>query len=168
MEEHFPEQHWRRVGRSYGAFIFISSIGLGGLALAYVIPNIAIKGLLGGLSILNIVVTLPTVWSHRNDEIVLTADGIKGPGWRRPLRFADVEKIALRKIQLRYDRPVFYEMTFKFKTVQKAMTKWSFRSSCQSTCLHVGTGMSEKPDVMLQTIYRYARKGSHGKLRENE
>lgn len=157
LPQHFPEKRWQRVSGVTGPLIFIGILGLCGLSLAFFLPGIVIKSLLGGASIWTIVVTLPTVWSHRNDEIVLTADGIKGPRWKRSLRFADVEKIGLRRIFLPKTGNTFFEMNFIFKTRQKALTEWSLTGSCKSILLHVGTGMSEKPDIMLQTIYRYYR-----------
>jgi hypothetical protein len=152
----FPEKRWRRVkGQFTGALIFFGIFGPYGVVALFLAPGVLDKLIIAGPAIWLSVFIPWSVWRHRNDEIVLTADGIKGPRWKRSLRFADVETYEVRTIQMRRESPVFFEMTFKFKTSLNALTKWSIRSSCRSICLHIGTGMSEKPDIMLQTIYGY-------------
>jgi hypothetical protein len=152
----FPEKRWQRQkGGQKGALIFFGIIGLYGFIIMFLVPGILNKLLLAGPPVALFVGIAWAVWNSRNDEIIVTADGIKGPGWKRSLRFAYVETYQIRTIQLRAGRPIVFQMKFIFKTKLKAMAKWSVRSSCKSIWLHVGTEMSEKPDTMLQTIYCY-------------
>ena len=149
LERHFPEIHWRKKGSGHTVgLILFGVVALFCLVIMFVVPGILPKVMLGALVALFVWIA-SLAWKSSKDEIVLTADGILAPHWKRPLRFAEVETVQLMRINYAL------QIRFNLKTTQPTIAKWSLRSTMKAVLLPISTNYNQKPTVMTQTIYRY-------------
>ena len=103
-------------------------------------------GILGCLPGLGVIL----VWKrHRQGELTLNADGIFYTGWKRPLRFQEVEKIFARR---NYSNVT---LTFRLKGKQPPIWKCSLIRLPTKAMNFSLSNLGEKPATMAQTIFRY-------------
>ena len=98
LDQHFPEIRWKKTMRS--VYIIIGFVGfffLGSIAGLVFIPSSGVRIMLGIVAIF-LGGVIARVWMNRTDELILNADGITYPGWKQPVRFAEVDAIDYLKI----------------------------------------------------------------------
>lgn len=150
LERHFPEKKWR--SRHLGLWFLTILFGvIVALCLWGVIGCDAwgLKAFLGAIGIVfggSIVMYWKRNWKA---EFTLNAGGIFYTGWKRPLRFADIEKISGRS---NYGNVT---LTFRLKQKQPRYWKWSWLPRpARSVGISLGN-LNGKSLAIAQTIIRY-------------
>jgi Zn-dependent protease with chaperone function len=150
LERHFPEVKWRT--RSFPVWLCLFACGVFGLAaLAFVITGepVWLKAIFGLVGAIIAAIAIGCWRRHHGGEFTLRADSLSYTGWKRPLRFADVERVALSNTN------GSLSITF----VLKAKAPMIYRYSPSNwTRKSVAVGLSwikgKQPQV-AETIYRY-------------
>jgi Zn-dependent protease with chaperone function len=149
LEEHFPELRWQRKkgGLVMGVVVF-GAMALGLLALAIFVPLIWVR--LGfGLGGLLLGWVAWGIWKCRNEELILTVNGVTNPRWKRTLHFSEVENLFLQRNQ------TTIIARFVLKEKQPTLLKYSLVRMTKAMPLPISTNWNDKPLVIAQTIYRY-------------
>jgi len=149
LEHHFPEIRWRKKGSGhFVGLVLFGIIAMFSLLIMFVVPGWVAKAFLGVLVALFLWIAW-VAWKSRKDELVLTAEGVTMTQWTRPLLFAEVATIELRRVNS------LLQVKFNLKERQKSISKWALPVKGTAILLPISPRMNEKPPVIAQTIYRY-------------
>ncbi|MDB6022290.1 MAG: hypothetical protein JWQ04_2147 [Pedosphaera sp.] len=153
LDRHFPERKW---GVSQSKFWVMVGI-LGAFAATFwvltailsgdnLVPGI-IFGLVGVLSAYG----CGLIWlRHRNAEFILKADGVNYTGWKRPLRFQDVEHLSGRQANSSVT------LTFRLKNPQPPIWKYTLLGWARKKVTFSLSGLDvPKQAKVAETIFRY-------------
>lgn len=153
LEQHFPERRWTT--RQSSVWLIVSLLGI--IFLPCLAAVIFIND--SGLRIIFAIVLallgfgmLVMFKRHYRAVLILTAEGIQHPGWKRPLRFQDVEKILVRRS---YSNVI---LTFRLKTRQPPRWKCSLIGLPRKTTVISLNYLEGKPLVTAQTIFDYFKR----------
>jgi Zn-dependent protease with chaperone function len=150
LDQHFPERRWGVRPGSYwtmiallGLFTFIS------LMVMAVVRDPGARILFG-------LVSLALAWGmvsvyrrNRGGELVLTAEGLRATGWRRPLLFKDVRQITGQR------GPSGIMLIFHWKTRQPPLPKLSLLSQPTARTGFSLATYQGKPAEMAEVIFKY-------------
>ena len=150
LEKHFPEKKWRLKSSAFWTGIILLGLLVAGcLAGVIFIPDGAAKFIFG-LFATGLGFVLAMVWKrHRQAEFILNADGVSYTGWKRPLRFTEVQNIAAR---LSYSKVI---LTFRLKEKQPPIWKFSLLRFPVKAVTFSLSGLDAKPRPIAETVYRY-------------
>jgi Zn-dependent protease with chaperone function len=164
LEQHFPEKKWRR--KPSGLLTVMAFLGLvvavfAAIALFLPEPKARVAGALGAIVSSSV---MAIQWRrHWPGELTLNAEGLGYTGWKRPLRFKDVEKVrALRRSAS--------SLTLKFRLKQRAESVWK----CAWPPVprkEIGlslSGFGEQPGPIAQTVFRYLTRQTEQAVAEAE
>jgi Zn-dependent protease with chaperone function len=150
LEQHFPEKRWRlKASTFWGGLVFLALMMAACLAAAIFVRDAVARIILGVFGILLGVMAARNWTRHRRGELTLNAEGICYSGWKKPVRFRELEKLFARKTRTNII------MIFRLKGKQPSVWRFSvlpFPSKVIGLSL---SGFDERPLVMTPTIFRY-------------
>jgi Zn-dependent protease with chaperone function len=146
LRRHFPEVRWPKNGATTFLLSFLGLLGLFFLWIFFIIPGSGKVAF--GLAVLIIGWIAWAVWTGRKGELVMNADGLTHPRWKRTLRFNEIERVELRRINSSL------VLKLHLKVRQKTISKWNLPVSVNAALLRL-SGYKEKPLVIAQAIHRY-------------
>ena len=150
LDRHFPEKKWRyKQSGLWAAVVLLGLVVAGCLAGAIFINDLAARVMFVVFGVLP-ALGIALVWKrHRHGEFTLNADGAFYTGWKRPVRFQEIEKIFARRS---YSNVT---LTFRLKAKQPPLWKGSvIRLPTRSVALSL-SGLDGKPLIIAQTVFRY-------------
>lgn len=150
LDRLFPEKKWRSKPSGFWAAIGFMGL-LFGLCLTAVIfiNDLGARVIIGLIGIL-FGLFLAGIWiRYRRSELTLNAEGVFHSGWKRPVRFKEVEKLLARRSYSNIT------LTFRLKAKQPPIWKFSGLPLARKTVAFSLSGFDEKPLPMAQTIFRY-------------
>ncbi len=153
LDKHFPEKRWRYRGTTFwiiifalGLLIFLCGTGL------VLMPELAGKLVLGVLIILMGMGVAMAFVRHRRGEFMLNAESVFYSGWKRSLRFVDVENVTGRRSQS--------GITLIFHLKEKQPPVWKFNllpGPVGSVRISLG-GLDANSMVIAQTVLSYFKR----------
>lgn len=150
LNRHFPEIKWRYKQSGLWAAVVMLALIVAGCVAALIFIDVLVARVLFTLLALVLGLALAVVWRrHRNAEFVLTAEGIDYTGWNRPLRFADVEAVLVRRYY------TTLTLIFRLKEKQLPFRKLSLLKIRVKSVSFSLNCLDSKPVPTAQTIYRY-------------
>jgi Zn-dependent protease with chaperone function len=149
LEKHFPEKKWRYQPSGFWAAIVVLGLLVAGCLAGVIFINDTAGRTIFGIMGFFLVLPMTLVWKrHRRGELTLNADGIFYSGWKRGLRFQEIEKTFARRS---YSNVT---MTFRLKEKQSPFWKYSFGTHRRQLTFML-SNLGEKPVTIAQTILRY-------------
>jgi Zn-dependent protease with chaperone function len=150
LERLFPEQRWR-IRRSSLWFTvgFLATAAAGFFVGAVLSPVAVPRVLFLGVSLLAAWWSVALWRQNRRGEFLLRADSLNYSGWRRPLKFADVQSIrAIRS---------YGNITVRFRLKARQPVIWkSGINVYRRRMISLSLGMMKaKPKEVLETLHRY-------------
>lgn len=150
LEQHFPEKKWRVKPSGFWAGIVVLGFLVAGcLAGAVFIPDIGTRLVFGLIGLFVGALAAGNWIRHRDGQLTLNADGIVYSGWKRPLRFSEVEKLFARR---KYSN---ITLVFRLKAAETSRWKFSLPGLSRRTIGLSLSGFDDKPSTIAQTAFRY-------------
>lgn len=150
LEKHFPEKKWQTKPSGFWAGMVFLGLVLASCLMAIIFINDpTFQIIFGGIGILLALMTAGNWTRHRRGALTLNADGIFYSGWKRPLRFKEVEKLFARRS--------YSNITLTFRLKDKQSSPWKFTVVAPSRKA-IGltlSGFADKPLTIAQTVFRY-------------
>jgi hypothetical protein len=150
LEQHFPEKKWQYQPSGFWAGIVVLGLLVAGCLAGVIFISDTVGRVIFGTMGFLLGLAVSLVWKHhRRGELTLNADGIFYSGWKRMLRFQEVEKIFVRRS---YSNVT---LTFRLKEKQPPIWKCSFIGTRRKAVSFSLSNLGEKPVPIAQTIFRY-------------
>jgi Zn-dependent protease with chaperone function len=150
LEQHFPEKKWHYKQSGFWAAIILLGLLVTGCAAGVIFINDTAGRIIFGIFGIFLGLAMTVVWKrHRRGKLTLNADGIFYTGWKRPLRFEEVEKV--------FARHSYSNVTLTFRLKEKQPPIWKcsiLRLPAKAVTFTLGN-LGEKQATIAQTIFRY-------------
>lgn len=150
LDKHFPEKRWRyKQSQLWAALVFLVLIVAGCLGAVIFIDNLIATVIFGAFAIILGLVFSITWKRNRHAEFILNAEGVFYSGWKRQLKFVDVEKMLVRRSYSTFI------LIFRLKQKQPRFPKFVLLNYQAKAARFSLNSLDAKPVSIAQTIYRY-------------
>jgi Zn-dependent protease with chaperone function len=150
LEQHFPEKKWRYQPSGFWAAIVVLGLLVAGCLAGVIFINDTAGRTIFGVMGFFLLLPITLIWKrHRQGELTLNADGLFYSGWKRALRFQEIEKTFVRRSSSNVT------LTFRLKEKQPPFWKSSLIGTRRKALSFSLSNLGEKPVTIAQTILRY-------------